>query len=65
MQAGIIEEPLYNAIREVYAVSSAAVHAEDISDAQVKFVRDVGPQLVAVVKALREADLLHFDATRH
>jgi hypothetical protein len=55
VRAGIIAEPLDNAIREVYAVSSAAVHAEDITDAQVKFVRDVGPQLVAALQALRKA----------
>ncbi len=52
-QAGVIGEALDLAIREVYAVSSAGVHAEDVSEAQVAFVRDVGPQLIAALRALR------------
>ena len=54
-QKGAIDPNLQNAIREVYAVSSVAVHAEDITEAQVKFVRDVGPQLVGALQALRTA----------
>ena len=48
-QAEVIEPALDHAMREVYAVSSAAIHAEDVSQAKVSFVREVGPQLVAAL----------------
>jgi hypothetical protein len=51
-QAAVIEPALDGAIREVYAVSSAAIHAEDVSQAQVNFVREVGPQLLATLSVL-------------
>jgi hypothetical protein len=51
-QTGVIEPQLDHAIREVYAVSSAAVHAEDVSDAQVSFVREVGPELIGALRAI-------------
>ncbi|MNV79287.1 hypothetical protein D3C71_1728320 [compost metagenome] len=50
--AELIDPPLVHAIREVYAVCSPAVHGEDVSPAQVNFVRDVGPQLIATLQAL-------------
>jgi hypothetical protein len=56
MEAGVIGQSLYNAIREVYSISSPAIHAEDVTAAQVAFVREVGPPLVATLKALRNAD---------
>jgi hypothetical protein len=55
VQAGVIDPPLDHAIREVYAVSSAGVHAEDVTDAQVGFVRDVSPQLIGALRAIRRA----------
>ena len=51
-QAEVIEPSLANAIREVYAVASPAIHAEQVTRAQVSFVRDVGPTLVAALRAL-------------
>ena len=54
-QAGVIEPALDHVIREVYAVSSAGVHAEEVSAPQVALVRDVGPQLIATLRALRGA----------
>jgi hypothetical protein len=51
-QAGIIEPSLEHAIREVYAVASPAIHAESVTPAQVAFVRDVGPPLVAALRAI-------------
>lgn len=53
VQAGVIEPPFDHAIREVYAISSAGVHAEDVTHAQVEFVRDVGPQLIGALRAIR------------
>ena len=54
-QTGVIEQSLEQAIREVYAVASPAIHAEDVSQAQVSFVRDVGPSLVAALRAIRQS----------
>lgn len=51
-QAEVIDPALDHAMREVYAVSSAAVHAVDVSPAQVGFVREVGPELVAALRVL-------------
>ncbi len=41
-----------HAIREVYAICSPAIHGEPVSDAQVAFAEDVGPELVAALKAI-------------
>jgi hypothetical protein len=51
-QAEVIELPLDHAIREVYAVSSAAIHAEQVDQPQISFVREVGPELVAALRAV-------------
>jgi hypothetical protein len=51
-QTNVIEPSLDNAIREVYAVTSPAIHGEAVSAAQVDFVRRVGPQLVGALRAL-------------
>lgn len=51
-EAGVIGPALDRAIRDVYAVSSAAIHAEDVTHAQIAFVRDVGPQLVGALRAI-------------
>jgi hypothetical protein len=48
----LIDPSLGHAIREVYAVCSPAVHGEEVSQAQIDFVRDVGPQLVSTLKAI-------------
>jgi hypothetical protein len=50
--AQVIEPALASAIREVYAICSLAVHGERVTSAQVGFVRDVGPKLVAALRSL-------------
>ena len=52
-QVGVIDPPLDHAIREVYSVSSAGVHAGDVTANQVGFVREVGPQLIGALRAIR------------
>jgi hypothetical protein len=49
----LVEPNLGHAIREVYAVCSPAIHGEEVTPAQINFVRDVGPQLVATLKAIQ------------
>jgi hypothetical protein len=52
-QAEVLEPSLGNAIREVYAVCSPAIHGEHVTEAQVEFVKDVGPQLVAALRTIQ------------
>lgn len=49
----MISPNLAHAVREVYSVCSAAIHGEDVSDNQVQFVRDVAPELLAALEAVR------------
>lgn len=50
---GVIEPRLASAIREVYAICSPAVHGEDVSENQLAFAKDVGPELIATLKAIK------------
>lgn len=50
-QREILPSSLINAIREVYAVCSPAIHGAPVTEAQVEFVRDVGPALIAALRA--------------
>ena len=51
-QAEAIPVTLASAVRDVYAICSAAVHGDPVSPAQVEFVRDVGDDLVATLSKL-------------
>jgi hypothetical protein len=51
-QAELIEPSLASAIREVYSVCSPAIHGEQVTTAQVRFVKDVAPELVAALRAV-------------
>lgn len=51
-ETGLIDPPLEHAIREVYAICSPAIHGEPVSEVQVRFAKDVGPNLVAALKAI-------------
>jgi len=50
--AGLIEPELARGIREVYFICSRAIHAEPVSEGQVALVRDVGPRLIAALRAI-------------
>jgi hypothetical protein len=49
----LIEPSLVDAIREVYSVCSPAIHGEVPTQAQVSFVREVLPRLLAALRAIR------------
>ncbi|WP_206957493.1 hypothetical protein [Trinickia acidisoli] len=49
---GLIDRQLAGAIREVYSVCSPAIHGESVSKAQVAFVKDVAPRLIATLAAI-------------
>jgi len=46
----VIDPGLGGAIREVYSVCSPAIHGEPVTEPQVKFVRDVAPELIATLR---------------
>jgi hypothetical protein len=48
----VIDPRLSDAIREVYAVCSPAIHGESVSQPQVSFVKDVAPGLIAALRAV-------------
>jgi hypothetical protein len=48
----IIDRPLANAIRQVYMLCSSAIHGRDVTEAQIKFVRETAPGLIAALKAI-------------
>jgi hypothetical protein len=51
-QADVLEQDLLRAVREVYTICSPAVHGEDVTQAQVAFVRKIGPELVAALQSI-------------
>jgi hypothetical protein len=53
VESELIEPRLANAIREVYAVCSPAIHGESVTPAQLSFVREVGPELIRALRAIQ------------
>lgn len=53
VDADLINDRLAHAIREVYAICSPAIHGEPISDKHVAFARDVAPELIATLMAIK------------
>lgn len=49
---GVIEPRFEHAIREVYAVCSPAIHGQPVTSAQINFVKDVAPGLIAALQAI-------------
>ena len=49
----LIPQKLVHAIREVYSVCSPAIHGEEVSEAQLNFVKDVAPMLINTLKNIR------------
>jgi len=50
VQARILEPQLAQAVKELYSVCSPAIHGEDVTEAQLSFVKEVGPKLIATLK---------------
>lgn len=51
-ESGLIDRGMEEAIRELWAVASPAIHGESVTEAQVSFAREVAPQLIATLKAI-------------
>jgi hypothetical protein len=52
VQAELISPQFGHLIREVFSVCSPAIHGEEISEAKVRFVKDVVPELISVLRAI-------------
>ena len=50
--AGIIDSGVAGSIREVYRISSPAIHGEEIDNNQLDLIKDVTPGLVATLRAI-------------
>ncbi len=52
IESQLLDLGLASAIREVYAISSSAVHGQSPSEAQVRFVESVLPGLLKALHAI-------------
>lgn len=52
VRADIISSPLGRSIREVYSISSAAIHGREPSKEKIIFLKDLSPTLVETLKAI-------------
>jgi hypothetical protein len=51
-RAELITREFGHAIREVYSVCSPAIHGEEITKAQVEFVKNTAPELISALKSI-------------
>lgn len=54
VRSDLISGQIGHAIREVYAVCSPAIHGEDVTPAQVDFVKNTAPELISALKSLAD-----------
>lgn len=54
VQRELITSEIGHAIHEVYTVCSPAIHGENVTNAQVEFVRNTAPELISALKSLAE-----------
>ncbi|MGH8494173.1 MAG: hypothetical protein ACRERR_13865 [Moraxellaceae bacterium] len=54
IRSELISGEIGQAIREVYSVCSPAIHGEDVTPAQVDFVKNTAPELISVLKSLAD-----------
>ena len=53
VEIGLISPEQDESLRKVYAICSAAIHGEEISEAKINFVRDVAPEIIASLQAAK------------
>lgn len=49
---GIINPEIARAIKDVLTVCNPAIHGEKVTDAQIRFVKDLGPEVISILKQL-------------
>lgn len=54
VRSELISGEIGHAIREVYSVCSPAIHGEDVTPAQVEFVKNTAPELISALKSLAD-----------
>jgi hypothetical protein len=54
IRSELISQEIGHAIREVYSVCSPAIHGEDVTPAQVEFVKNTAPELISALKSLAD-----------
>jgi len=50
--SGILDARLMSALNGVVAICSPAIHGEEVTPAQINFVRDIAPGLIGTLKAI-------------
>ena len=53
VEARVLPSSLGDAIRGIHSVCSPATHGEDVSDAKINFVRDLAPELLSTLRAIK------------
>lgn len=56
----ILSSQYVDAITEVYAICSAAIHGEDISEKAIDFVRDIAPSLIAALGVIEAVEQIEW-----
>lgn len=56
-RSGVLDKQTASLIRQVYSVCSLAIHGEDVTEKQARFVEKTAPELVGVLRAIRERDV--------
>lgn len=51
-EVGLISRDIGSAIRELYLITSRAIHGQDVTASQVAFVRDMTPRLIQILRDL-------------
>ncbi len=49
---GLLDKKTFKMYRDVYSICSTAVHAKDVSPAQIRFVKDVAPGLINLLRLI-------------
>ena len=53
LQAGLLPPSLAAAMRDVYAICTAAIHGEEMSPKQLAYAKEIGPQIVSALTAIQ------------
>ena len=55
-ESEVLEPDLVRGIKDVCSICSSAIHGRKVSESQVAFVKDLGPQLIATITAMTSVD---------
>ncbi len=52
-EAGLISPQLQNVVLQLYSICNPAIHGQQVSEEKIKFVKDIAPNLIASLKAIK------------